>query len=112
MIQQQRHVAAPPAQRRSKNGHDVNSKVEIFAKSPFAHAVFEVVVGRANQPEVDFFRGAASEPLHSPLLQHPQNLLCKLKFKVVISSRNTVPPLASSISPGLALSAPVNAPFS
>ena len=112
-LRQDGNVGGALAQRRQPDGEGVDAVVEILAEARVADELVERAVGRRNQPEVDFDRVVAAQPLEAPLLEHAQQLgLADECDMSPISSRNSVPLLASSSRPGLRSCAPVKAPFS
>ena len=54
MVHQQRQVAIAIAQGRNRNRHHVDAVIEVFAESALAHQILEILVGGADQAEIDF----------------------------------------------------------
>src|SRR5262252_5647927 len=72
VVGKQRNVFASFAQRREVDGDDMDTIVEILAKSPLVDGPAQVLVRRRNEAEVDFDRSAGSQGMELPLLQNPQ----------------------------------------
>ena len=62
------------AQRRQPDRERVDAVIQIFAEPRVAHELIERPVGRRDQPEVDFDRRVAAEPLEPALFEHAQEL--------------------------------------
>ena len=113
VVGEQQDVGLPLAQRRDEDREDVQAVEQVLAERAGGNRVFEVLVGRGDQPDVDLDRLDAAEPLELALLQHAQQLdLDRRGCTSPISSRSSVPPSARSNRPCLRAAAPVNAPFS
>ncbi len=82
VLDQQRNVAPPLAQRRQVQGDDVEPIVEVLAELPLAHQGLEVAVGGGQHADVDANRLVAAEPLDRPLLQRAQQLGLQLQRHV------------------------------
>ena len=112
-LRQHRDVDLPLAQRRQADGERVDAVVQVLAEAALAHELLE---RRGWSP-----RSAGSRPRSTRLPPSRSNrrssstrssLACATIDRSPISSRNSVPSLASSSRPGLRSCAPVNAPFS
>lgn len=71
---QEGDVLAPLAQGGDEHGHDIDAIVEVGAEVAFGHGLFQIAVGGANQPDVDFDRFRTADPLGLPFLEHTQEL--------------------------------------
>ena len=75
---------------------------EVFPKFPIFHIGFEILIGRSNHSDIDL-RSLRASYLHDLfLLKNPEKFYLNGGRIVEISSRKSVPPLASSNSPLLA----------
>ena len=70
---------------RSRSGgtrrNNVDTKIEILAEAASADPILEVIVGGANQPEIDFLGGTATEALHGAFLQDAQELALEARME-------------------------------
>ena len=71
---EQRDVARPFAQRRQEHRNDIDAVVEVGAELALGDRLLEVLVGRADEPDVDLQRARAADPLELALLKHAQQL--------------------------------------
>ena len=74
MIDEQRNVARPLAQRRQPDGDDVDAEVEVLAEAPRLDLVLELAVGRRDHAHVDLDRLGAADAADLALLQDAQQL--------------------------------------
>ncbi|MNZ11188.1 hypothetical protein D3C78_280510 [compost metagenome] len=74
LVDQQRDVFHPLAQRRHLDGEDVEAVVEILAEAAGLDHLFEVLVGGGDDAHVDVLGLVAADPLEGALLQHAQQL--------------------------------------
>ena len=107
-----RQILDPIAQRRHADRDHVDPVVEILAEPSFLDRLLEIDVGRRDQPEVGLDRLRSADALDLAFLDGAQQLGLQLEPRSPISSRNSVPPVASSNFPSCCLCAPVNAPRS
>src|SRR5262249_9743370 len=68
VIDQERQVAGTVAQRGERDRDDVQAVVEVLAKAPGGDLGLEVVIGRRDDPHVDFDRTIAADAFELPLL--------------------------------------------
>ena len=102
---------------RSRSGGNVERdhvqpEVQILAKPLLPHHLGQVLVRGGDHARVGVNRLRAADAHHDLLFQHAQQLGLAARLRSPISSRNSVPPEASSNLPGRASWASVNAPFS
>ena len=71
---QQRDVLAALAQRRQRDGEDVEPIVEILPEAPLGHGAFEIAVGGRDDADVRVERPSGSHAFERPVLQHAQQL--------------------------------------
>ena len=109
---QLRQIVDPIAQRRHPDRDDVDPVVEVLAEPPFLHRLLEIDVGRDDQAEVGLDRLRPPTRSISPSWIARSSFACRSKRRSPISSRNSVPPAASSNLPSCCLCAPVNEPRS
>ena len=74
MVDQQRQVLAPLAERRERDGHHVDAVVEVLAEATVAHQGLQIAMGRGEEPHVDRDRPARPDALELALLQDPEQL--------------------------------------
>ena len=72
MLQQQRDVLAPVAERRRVDPDDVQAMVQILAESTLFHGLSEILVGRRDHADVDTDRALPADPVELPLREHAQ----------------------------------------
>src|SRR5213592_3162547 len=87
-------------------------EIQVLAEGALLHHLFEIPAGGANHPDINGME--TFEPSRSTLrsCSTRKSLACSGRGRSPISSRKTVPPLASSKRPRRIWLAPVNAPFS
>ena len=112
-VDELRQILDALAQRRQAHRNHVEAVEEVLAERAVLDGALEVDVGRRNQAERRLDRLACRRPARSRLPESraaawPAGRACRSP----ISSRNSVPPLASSNLPMRCCSAPVNAPLS
>ena len=99
----------------SRSGGIVTDHVQpveqVFAE-PAALPMSSASVGGRDDAHVDLDRLAAADRLDLAFLQHPQQFHLRCRGSSPTSSRNIVPPLASTNLPIWRSVAPVKAPFS
>ena len=74
MLDEQRDVLAPLAQRGQVDVHDVEPVVEVFAERALDHQVLQVLMRGRDHARVDLDRVGAADGPHLLLLQHAQQL--------------------------------------
>ena len=74
VIDEQRNVLPPVAQRRKEERHDVEPPVQLLAEGTGPHHRFEVTVGRSEDAEVDRDRRGPAEPHELALLERTLEL--------------------------------------
>ena len=74
MLDEQRDVFFPLAQRRQLHRDHVQPVEEILTELPFGDQLREVAVGRCDHPNVDLDRVRVADALELTLLQHAQQL--------------------------------------
>src|SRR5581483_516255 len=72
-VSQSIEVLLARAQRRKRDGKDVEPEKEIFTKPSALHLLGEVAVGRTDDPHICLQRDRATDPLESLLLEDAQN---------------------------------------
>src|SRR5437773_4824529 len=72
MVREQKHVRLAVTQGRHEYSEDVETIVQIFAKSAFSDCPLHVFIGRGDKPYVGFYRFRAAKPLKLSLLQDAQ----------------------------------------
>ena len=90
--------------RRSRSGgtlhrDDVQAEEQVLAEAPRRDLGLEVAVGRGDDAHVDLDRLGRADAADLALLQHAQQLHLHLGAISPISSRKSVPPVASSKRP-------------
>ena len=68
------YVTRPLRQRQPAQREDVQTIEEILAKQSGRHRLAQLAVAGGDDPHIQRNRLAAAQPLHLPLLQHPQQL--------------------------------------
>ena len=74
VLDQQRNVLAPLAERRHRDRNDVQTVVQILLEPAVADELAQVAVGRGDHAHVDLNRPLGPERLELALLQHAQQL--------------------------------------
>ena len=82
MLDQERNVARPSAQRRHGDGEDVEPVVEILAELALGDESFQIAVGGGDQAHVHFDRLDTAHAFELTLLQNPQQLDMDVEGKV------------------------------
>src|SRR6266699_2008503 len=82
VLDEQRQVLDPLAQRREHDRDDVQAVVEVLAEAPRLHLGLEVLVGGGEDADVDLERAVAAHPLELALLEHAQDLRLRLERHV------------------------------
>src|ERR1035441_2009613 len=62
MVQQQRNIPRPVAQRRQGDGYNVNAVIQVFAETPGSNHLLQVFMGGRDETAADFFAGLAPLP--------------------------------------------------
>jgi len=109
LADQQRDVFPPLTQRRNEERDHVQSVVQVSRNAPSSRTL-DVLVRCRNHTHVQV-TACRRHAVDLPFLKRPQDLACRSMRRSPISSRNSVPPSASSNLPSLSLTAPVNEPF-
>ena len=101
------------AQRRQLDIEDLQPIEEVFAKIAALECLLQIAIGRRNHPHVGLQqpRRRRAAGTRAPA-GHAETWPVRMGSSRATSSRNSTPPAASSICPGLACCAPVNAPRS
>ena len=106
------NVPAALAQGRNHDGDNVDPIKQVLAKPALFHLRFQIVVGSGNEAEINLLGSSSPQPLHRLLLKSAQQFALQPK----VEGRNLVQKKRAGMcqldQPGLALSAPVKAPFS
>ena len=68
------HIVRPLPQGGNQQGKDIEPVIQILAEDALGHCLGHVPVGGGHHPDVQAHRLFAADPLHFPLLQHPQQL--------------------------------------
>src|SRR5579864_7107683 len=74
MLDQWRDVFATLAQRRKRDGENIDAMIEILAKFPLSHQLVELPMCGDDHPYIDGNGAIASHPLDFAGLKHPQKL--------------------------------------
>jgi hypothetical protein len=74
MLDEQRHVLAPLAERRQADVHDVQAIVKILAERALAHEISQILVGRRDHARIDGDGLGAADRPDLPLLEHAEEL--------------------------------------
>src|SRR5207244_2581023 len=82
VLDQERQVLGPLAQRRERDRDDVQAVVEVLAEAPRLHLGLEVLVGGGEDADVDLERAVAAHPFELALLEHAQDLRLRLERHV------------------------------
>ncbi len=82
VLDQQRDVAAPLAERRQGDGHDVEPVEEVLAEAALAHHRLEIAVGGGEHPHIDAEGLLAAHALDRALLERAQQLRLQLRRHV------------------------------
>ena len=89
------------SKRRQRDGEHVEPVEQVAPEPAGAHLVGEVAIGRGHDAHVDWTGCGAAEPLDLPSWSTRSSFGCSSSGSSPISSRKSVPPLASSNAPGL-----------
>src|ERR1700687_2112073 len=81
MIHQQRQVSLALPQGWNKDWYYIDPVIQIFAKAPLTDLIFEILVGGANQPEIDFLCRPPAEPLYGMFLKHTQKFTLQIRVQ-------------------------------
>ena len=100
------------AQWSQRNWEYAEAVEQIFSESAVVHACPKILIRRRNDTDVDGNGSGTADALHLGFLKDPQELWLGLSREIAISSRNSVPPSASSNYPSFRVTAPVKAPLS
>ena len=111
-VEQRRDVAPALAERWNLEDDALDPVVEVGAKPTRADLLFERAQRRQHQPDVGLDLLRAADAHVAAGLEEPQQLACSASGISAISSRNSVPPFATSILPIERSLAPVYAPRS
>src|SRR5947199_180246 len=79
VLDQERQVLDPLAQRRQQDRDDVQPVVQVLAEAPRLHFGLEVLVGGGEDADVDLEGAVAAHPLELALLEHAQDLRLRLR---------------------------------
>ena len=82
MLDEERHVLHPLAERGQHDRDDVQPVVEILAEAAALHLALEVLVGRCDDADVHPDGAVAADALELALLQHAQDLGLRLEAHV------------------------------
>src|SRR5436305_229147 len=82
MLDQQRNIVLPLAQRRQLYRDHVEAIEEILAELPLIHHLAEVDVGGGDDPDIDPDRLDPAEAHEIALLDHPEQLRLRLERHV------------------------------
>ena len=74
MLDEQRDVFLPLAQRRQMDRNDIQAIEQILAEGSFGHHLLQIAVGRGDDAHVDLGRVRVADALELALLQHAQQL--------------------------------------
>ncbi len=107
-----RDVVSAFAQRRDPDADHVDPVIEIVAETTGLDLTLEIAVGRRNQADIHVTRAGVADPPDLAALEEPQQPHLHATPASRRSRRGTAtPPCASSRSPRLSATAPVNAPL-
>jgi hypothetical protein len=113
-ISEKRDILSALAQRRQVHRQDVEAVIEVGSQPPGFDLDRRIAVRGADNPHVDLARPRIADALNGPALDEAQELRLQrgvhLAQLVQDSSRNIVPPSASSAAPARSSVAPVKAP--
>ena len=107
---QRRNVVAPIAQRRQDNFDCVEAEEQILTETSCRHLAVDVGVGGREDTDIDPPRARRAEALEFAAASTRSNFACCDGGTFAISSRNRVPPSASSNRPTRSARASVKAP--
>ena len=96
MGDQQRDVACPFGERGQVDREDGEAVEEILAEAAGVDRGVDVAMGGGDDAHVDRDLAAAADPLHRPSSSTRSSFTCMSAGMSPISSRNRVPPSASS----------------
>ncbi len=82
MIDEGRNVLSPLPQGGEKDGHNVESIVEVFPERLVSEGLFQIPVGSRRNPDIDLDGLIASHPLKFLFLEHPQQFHLKGRRKI------------------------------
>ncbi|VTM49256.1 Uncharacterised protein [Klebsiella pneumoniae] len=112
MLRQLRNIFPSPAQRRYLDGHDVESVIEILAKSARRSPLPQVAMGGGDKPHHQRQALVAADPLHLPLLNRPQQADLHHWRDIAYLIKKQRAAIRFDKASFRRRSAPVNAPFS
>src|SRR5260370_24937909 len=75
-------ILAPLTQRRHLDVNHVEPIEQIIAKSSPLNCVFEIGIGRSDQPRVDLNRLVPAQPFELAVLDHPQEFRLRIERKM------------------------------
>ena len=102
VLREQRDVLAPLAQRRERDGKDIQPVVEIVAESTLPDFFRQIAIGGRDHAHVDVDGARAPQALELPFLQHAQQLRLQLDWQVANLVEEQRPAVSELESPGLA----------
>ena len=74
LVHQQWDVFHTLAQRRHFDREDVQAIVEVLTEGPLFDHLFQILVGRGNDPNIGILRAVAADALECALLQYTKKL--------------------------------------
>jgi hypothetical protein len=108
---QHQDIVAPIAQRRRRQLQDAQPEEQVGTKAPLAHHLLQVAVRGGDDAHRDLLLAHTAQPANPLVLEQLERFTCSGGSISLISSRNSVPPLAPR-RPSLRSRASVKAPRS
>ena len=110
VLDQVRNIFTPLGKGWNRHADHGQTEIEIVAEKPAAHQFDQFLVGRRHDADVCETGRHAAQGVIFPFLKHAQQFDLGFGGDSPISSKNTVPPSASAIRPGLSCLASVKSP--
>ena len=93
MLHKHRNILAPISQRRKKNIHHLQAIKEIIPESPFCNLRRQILIRRADNPNIYRHRLRTAQPLKLFLLKHTQQLRLRLDMHIANLVQKQRPPI-------------------
>ncbi len=99
MIDEQRDVFLALPERRDRDGENIEPVEQVFPEPAVPDLFLQIPVGGRDDPDIDLDGAGLPSRSNSPSWMTRSSLLCRSSGISPISSRNMVPPSASSKRP-------------
>ena len=93
MLNKQRNILAPIPQRRQRNIHHLQAIKEILSEPSLCNLRWQILIRRADNPNIHSHRLRTAQPLKLFLLQHAQQLRLRLDMHIADLVQKQRPPI-------------------